>query len=202
MPGRPPADLDSTLRRLPAALTREQALGYGLTRAGLNRLLKEDRLERFGHGLLMRPDLTETADLDLIEARLRAPAATLCLSSALARHQLTDNIPASTHLAIPRGTHCPASPSSVTWHSYDPTSFEIGRGKIELAKDLTLGLYSPERSIIDAFNPRLGDGHDLAIEALKQWLIRPGSQPAGLLRMAQAWPAARAGLTRTLQVLL
>lgn len=202
MAGRPPADLDLILSELPAALTREQALRLGLTRAGLARLLRESRLERFGRGMLMRPDLTSAADLDLIEARLRDPSATLCLSSALAHHQLTDEIPSSNHLAIPRGNHLPTSPKSATWHLYDPSTFELGRESIELTKDLRMGLYSAERSIIDAFNPRLGDADDLATEALKRWLRTPGSQPSQLLSMARAWPHALAPLTRTLQVLL
>lgn len=202
MAGRPRADLDSTLRSLPAAFTREQALQRGLTRAGIVRLVRDKRLERFGHGLLLRPELTETADLDLIEATLRAPKATLCLSSALARHGLTDSIPSRTHLAIPRGTHEPAGPPSVTWHFYDQANFDLGRGKIRLARNLMLGLYSPERSIIDAFNHRLSDGQDLAIDALKHWLTMPQSQPSELLSMSQAWPQAHAALNRALQVLL
>ena len=40
---------------------------------------------------------------------------------------------------------------------------------------LALGVYSAERSIIDAFRLRHQEGEELAIEALRRWLRR-GSQ--------------------------
>ena len=60
---------------------------------------------------------TLDADPDLIEARLAHERATICLTSALARHELTDEIPATIDLALPRGTRAPATSAPITWHS-------------------------------------------------------------------------------------
>jgi len=191
-----------TIERLPAAFTREAALESGITRSLLDRLIRDGQLERFGHGLLLRPVATAEADLNLLEAVLRSPQATMCLSSALAYHDLTDEIPSATHLAIPRGAHRLTGPASVTWHTFDPETFEVGRTEHPISSGVALGLYGPERSIIDAFNPRIGSGSDLAVEALRRWLATTGSQPGSLLRMAEPWPHARAPLLRAMQILL
>lgn len=194
--------LDDTLERLPAAFTREAALEAGLTRSLLDRLIHDGELERFGRGLLLRPEATAEADLDLLEAVLRSAQATICLSSALAHHDLTDEIPSRTHLAVPRGVHRPSGPATASWHTFDPETFAVGRTQFPISGGLTIGLYGPERSIIDAFNPRIGSGSDIAVEALRRWLSRPGSQPSRLLSMATSWPHARVPLMRAVQVLL
>jgi hypothetical protein len=64
-----------------------------------------------------------------------------------------------------------------------------------------IGLYSAERSLIDAFRMRHLEGADMAIEAVKRWL-RGGGQPSALLAMAAAFPQAQVPLRQTLEVLL
>ena len=164
-------------------------------------MISEGRVERFAHGLLI-DEQDGLVDLDLAEAHLRSPLATICLTSALSRHGLVDEIPARHDLAVPRGSHLPALRARVAWHKYDPSTFDIGRQTETLGRGLEIGIYDAERSIVDAFNPRLGLPRDRAIEALRAWLRRRGSQPSTLLRIAQHWPHARAGLVDVLQVLL
>ena len=92
------------------------------------------------------------ADWDQIEAATRRPDATICLTSALAHHDLTDTIPAALDVAIPRGSRTPASTGAIAWHQFDRATFEIGREQITIpGSTQTIGIYSPERSITDAF---------------------------------------------------
>lgn len=67
---------------------------------------------------------------------------------------------------------------------------------------LRIGLYNPERSIADAFRLRHQIGHEIAVEALRTWLRRPGASPATLVRTAEQLPHARRPLTDALAVLL
>lgn len=196
------APTDPILGRLPAAFTRGAARRAGLTHTLLDRLLGDGTLDRFGHGLLRQTDQTEEADLDLLEAALRASTATICLNSALAHAGLTDEIPARWDLAIPRGTHRPSGPPTAAWHQFDPVTFDLGRDTLPLAPGVAIGLYGPDRSIVDAFNPRTSTDRDLAITALRRWLATPGSQPSHLLALAARWPHAHAALLPVLQVLL
>jgi predicted transcriptional regulator of viral defense system len=198
---RPKTVVDLAALGLPPAFSVEMAADAGLTRSLRARLVSEGVLTRFARGLYRRTD-AEPVDLDLVEVALRSPQATICLTSALARHGLTDEIPAVIDLALPRGTRHPAGPVVARWHSFDPQTFGIGRDLLAVEDDLRVGLYGAERTIIDAFHTRGTTGTDLAVEALRRWLRRRGSQPGQLLRMAEAWPRAEAPLRRTLEVLL
>jgi hypothetical protein len=91
----------------------------------------------------------------------------------------------------------------VRWHSFDRATFDLGRGLHPLTDEgLTIGLYSPERTIIDVFRLRHEIGDDLANEALKRWLRRRGSAPATLLELARSFPRALPALRSTLEILL
>lgn len=134
---------------------------------------------------------------------LRAPTATLCLASALARHELIDAIPSALDVAIPRGTRPPqAAAPPVKWHVFDPNTFQLGREAVKLDADTSIGIYSAERSIVDAFRLRGVVGPELGREALRAWLRRRGAQPSVLLNMAKSFPNAERGLREALEFLL
>lgn len=55
----------------------------------------------------------------------------------------------------------------------------VGRTEHRLLDmELSIGLYSPERTIVDAFRLRHELGADVANEALKRWLRRRAGRPA------------------------
>lgn len=136
----------------------------------------------------MRSDSDELIDLDLAEIAIRAPSATLCLSSALVRHDLTDANPATIDIAVPAGSHRPAVSPPVKWHRFDSGTFAIGRNSLPIYRKYNIGIYSAERCIVDAFRLRWSEGDDLAYTALRRWLGRRGSKPAALYEMASHFP--------------
>ena len=141
------------------------------------------------------------ADLDWIEAAARRPEATLCLTSALAYHDLVDTIPTTVDIAIPRGHRTPATTGAITWHHFDRGTFALGRTEITIpGTDHKIGLYSAERSIADAFRLRGALGYELGVNALKEWLRR-GGKPAHLIELADQLPRARQPLLQALQVI-
>jgi predicted transcriptional regulator of viral defense system len=185
---------------LPATFTAAVAADRGLSRRGLRRLQTTGAVERIGRGLYRRTD-EEPADYDLLEIAAKARQPTLCLLSALARHELTDVIPAVHDIAIPRGAWQPVVSAPVHWHSFDPITFAVGRMEIQLDEVYALGLYEAPRSIVDAFRLPRAVGPEIANEALRRWLRR-GGKPADLMRLTQTFPAARSSLLHALQVLL
>ncbi|MBR7824702.1 type IV toxin-antitoxin system AbiEi family antitoxin domain-containing protein [Actinospica sp. MGRD01-02] len=187
---------------LPETFTYTDARTAGISKRRLYKLRDDGQIEQLGHGLFQRSNRGHDADIDLIEIAIRAPKATLCLTTALARHGLTDEIPAGIDIALPRGQWRPATRAPAIWHSFTPATFDLGRETLELTKELSIGLYSPERSIIDAFRLRHREGSDLAIGALKRWLRLPGSQPATLLGLAADFPRTRPALRTALETLL
>jgi hypothetical protein len=214
-------DLDAL--GLPAAFTTAAALERGLTRNLLERLVRDGDLERLGRGAFLRRKSTESADADLVEIAVRASSATICLTSALARHGLTDEIPAAVDIALPRNQWVPKVATRVAWHQFAADTFTIGRLDLAIAGErapntgradgtgdeaadtgraVTIGLYSAERSIIDAFRTRGTTGSDLAAEALRRWLRGPAHQPAQLLTLCEHWPRTLTSLRNALEILL
>ncbi|MFT3970156.1 MAG: type IV toxin-antitoxin system AbiEi family antitoxin domain-containing protein [Micropruina sp.] len=172
----------------------------GLSRSGLYRAARDGRLERIARGIYLPAD-APSADWDWIEAATRRPEATICLASALAHHELTDAIPAALDVAIPRGTRTPATTGAIAWHQFDRPTFDIGREKIPIPGTVQMiGIYSPERSIVDAFRLRGEVGYELAREALKEWLRR-GGKPARLIEIASRLPRAKSPLLQALEAL-
>lgn len=186
---------------LPTAFTYSQARAAGMSKRSLYLLRDAQLIEPLARGLYHRTDDGPT-DLDLLAIAARSPRATLCLRSALARHGLTDEIPAAIDIALPRGTRPPAIDTIAAWHHFDPAMFDLGRDTLKLTKDLTIGLYGAERSIIDAFRLRRTEGHELGNEALRRWLRRRGAHPSDLLQLAAKFPRAETPLRAALEVLL
>jgi predicted transcriptional regulator of viral defense system len=149
-----------------------------------------------------RPTQLPPADLDLLEIALKAPLATLSLASALARHELIDEIPSRIDIALPRGHRAPTTSAPIEWHQFDKATFELGRSTTPIdGTDHVIGLFSPERSIVDAFRMRRTIGYETPNEALKGWLRRPGSQPAALLSIAMKIPRSMGPLRQALEIL-
>lgn len=185
---------------LPTAFTRAEAQHQGVSRRRLQRMLAAGLIEQIGRGMYRRTD-QEPFDYELIEIAVKAHEATLCLLSALARHELTDIIPPVHDVAVPRGAWQPVVSAPVRWHKFAPATFDVGRDEIHLDNTHALGLYDAPRSIVDAFRLRHDVGPDIANEVLRRWLRR-GGKPSDLMRMTKSFPAARPAILHALQVLL
>lgn len=186
------------LASLPNTFTYSEARAT-LNERRLRDLIANGQIVRLHRGLYRKADAS--GHDDLIEIAARRSAATLCLRSALARHDLIDDIPAEIDIALPRGTKPTVTGAPTAWHYFSPDTFEIGRDLLQLDPDTAIGLYNAERSIIDAYRLRHTEGSEMANEALRRWLRR-GGQPTQLLRMAQSFPKATPALRNALEILL
>lgn len=192
---------EQLLERVGSVFRWSDAHATGLSDPVLYRLVKQGRIERISHGLYRLAEV-DIADLDLVVIAASSDRATLCLTSALARHDLTDQIPSRIDIALPRGTRAPKVSAPARWHQFAAATFDLGRDVIGLDGEFTIGLYSPERSIVDAYRLRHLEGDELGREALKAWLQRRGSQPSRLLDVAASFPKAEGRLREDLRVLL
>jgi predicted transcriptional regulator of viral defense system len=147
--------------------TRE-ALQVGVSRTTVHRLREEGALEARA------------------ETTARVPGGTICLNSALAFWDLTDEIPARVHVAIARGARPPLidHPATVV-HTFDAGTFELERCMAQTDVDEPFCIYSAERTVTDAMRlPRLV-GQDVALQALRRYLAQRGSSPARLTELAR-----------------
>ncbi len=185
-------------------------LGYkdlptaGLTRRQFELLIDAEEYERIAPGQFLRAGATDDTTAAWLAIAAKRPRATLCLLTALSIHDLTDEIPTRSNIAIPRGAKpLTAWTAPITWHHFDAAAtFDIGRTEYALPGGRTIGLYSAERTIIDLFRLSHEWGSDLAIGALKRWLRVKGNSPSRLLTIAKSFPKGRPSLQNALEILL
>lgn len=182
--------------------TVSDAVNQGISARTLYRRRDAGQIEQIGRGLYRQAN-SPAADLDLLEISFKAPRATLCLSSALAHHSLIDAIPNRIDVALPRGRKGPALLAPVSWHYFNETTFDLERESIPIhGESMSIGIYSAERSIVDAFRLRGTEGYEVGAEALKNWLKKRGSQPSKLIQIAKQLPRATGPIRTALEFLL
>jgi hypothetical protein len=189
------------LGMLPALFTHGEAIDAGLSKRRLYAMRDDGLIEVVARGIFKRTDTDELVDLDLAEVAIRAPDATLCLTTALVRHDLTDENPVAINVAIPAGSHRPIVVPPVKWHRFDGNTFYIGRNLLPVYSHRSIGIYNAERCIVDAFRLAWSEGDDLAYIALRRWLRRRDSKPAALYEMARNFPKTLPVILRAVQTL-
>lgn len=192
--GDPRELLDDTFRY-------REAKEAGLSDARIFGLRETGTILALGGGVYRWSD-APPADLDLIEIAERVPRATLCLETALARHELIDSIPAAIDIAIPRGKTRPALRAPTRLHQFDPQTFDLGRETLDVEARTLLGIYSADRSLVDIIRTRHLQGSEIAWEALRRRLRQPGASPAQLIEIAKQFAGAEQAIRKALAVLL
>jgi predicted transcriptional regulator of viral defense system len=163
-----------------------EAIAAGVSNTTLHRLRQSGELVAAGRGVLQLPagGMGMLSGLAVVSAR--APGATICLNSALAFWDLTDEIPRKIHIAVPRGAHRPhidRPPTKV--HVFNARTYEIDRQRARTDVGEPFWIYSPERSVVDAMRMGRWVGHDVALHALRRYLARPDAKPAHLTELAR-----------------
>lgn len=190
------------VNELAPAFTLEDAREAGLSKDQVYSLLDRGEIERVGRGVYVRPDVIPPAFTALAAATALRDDATLCLTSALVHHDLSDAIPFASDIALPRGTHQPAGLANVSWHSFDPKTFQIGREHVDAGEGVMVAIYSAERTVVDCFRLMHQEGSDVAHKALRRWIRGRGNTPARLLKVAGSFPKALPRIRQALEVLL
>jgi predicted transcriptional regulator of viral defense system len=109
----------------------------------------------------------------------------LCLISALSFHELTEEIPHTVHVALPRGTEQPRldhPPLHVVRMSEPCFLASVEMHDID---GLKLRVYSPAKTIVDCFKFRNLIGVDVAIAGLKAFRSRRDFNVEELLSLAR-----------------
>ena len=185
-----------------SVLTIETARSAGLTKDRLYAQVATGQLERIGRGVYIDPESIDLSLANLAGATARHTRATMCLTSALVVHGLSDAIPFATDIALPRGLRHPAGFGHVIWHSFDAATFDIGRTLLETIGGIDVFAYSPERTIIDCFRLAHREGSDQANLALRRWLRDQHGVPSVLLETARFFPRTVTRIREALEVLL
>lgn len=178
---------DQRIRGLPPTFTSRQARAAGVSPRDLYQARDRAVVVELTRGVYRLGDAPESTHLDLLAVASRVPGAVVCLESALAIHDLIDDVPSAVHIAVARGRHVPKIEYPlVVVHRFDPTTFDLGVGTFEAAPGEPVRIYGQARNVVDAMRLRHRIGTDLAMHALGRYLRTTGQRGvAELLDLAR-----------------
>ena len=157
----------------------------GVPPSTLSRLVESGEVLRVSRGLYQLAEASFDARHELAEAAKRVPKGVVCLTSALAFHGLTDQIPRRVWIAIGAKDWKPALDR--------PLLHIIRMTPILLSEDVEhhmidgaeVKVFNTARSIADAFRHERHVGRNLAIETLREALRRRLVTPGAIADMAE-----------------
>lgn len=151
------------------------ATRYELDREGLsNRVIAEairiGALTRSGRGLYRLPDVMPFGDHALAQAALLFPEGVIGLTSALAFHELTTQIPTMIDVALPRRVTRQSIDIPIRTVVMPARLINNGVVRVRGADGIRFSVFSQERSVSDAFRYVNLVGEDVAYEALRRYI--------------------------------
>jgi len=142
----------------------------GVSRAKVQRLVKQGDLIRLRRGIYSQPDQSETTEHhDLVVVAMSIPRGVICLLSALRFHGLGTQNPAEVWVAIHGKARKPKieyPPVKIVRFSGLALEHGVETHEIE---GVTVCVTSPARTVADCFKFRNKIGPDIALEALREY---------------------------------
>jgi predicted transcriptional regulator of viral defense system len=162
-----------------------EMVNAGVAATTVARMTKAGEIARLGRGLYQAADADFGGDHVLAEVTKAIPKGVICLLSALAYHELTDQIPAKVWVAIglkdwkpsPTGT-----PLRVVRMPGELLRQDVERHTIE---GVPVPIFNVPRTLADCFRHQRSIGLNIAIEALGEALRRKQATPAAIADAAE-----------------
>jgi len=164
-------EAETIFRQHNGILRSGQAQELGIDPKTISEMNGAGLLEKLGRGLYRLSDLPPLDYPDLVQVALRVPSAVICLISALSFHNLTNEIPHKVYIALPqsvRRPHIKYPPIDVVWLSED--SYESGI-EAHLLDGISVPIYGKAKTVTDCFKFRSKIGKDVALDALKEYVL-------------------------------
>ncbi len=174
------------LRPLGAIFRARDAIEQGISWRDLYQVRDSGLLIEVSRGLFRLREAAGIDQIDFVVVCARAPQGMVCLGSALAYWDLSDETPTRVDLAVPAGSHRPHIDHPPTHvHVFAASNFGLGWMEVPVGLDLCFRITDPERTVVDCFRQRHRLGADLAVAGLRRYLRRPRAQPGRVLELAE-----------------
>lgn len=158
---------------------------HGIARTNLQRLVERGLLRKAGRGLYVPSDREPSLHGGLALVARQAPAAVVCLLSALRVHELTTQSPFEVWIAVAKGRRTPkvdGTPVRVVRMSGQTLTSGV---EIHTIDGVQVPVFDLEKTVVDCFRFRNRIGLDVALEAIRDYLHRPGRKVDRLLHYAK-----------------
>lgn len=157
----------------------------GIAATTMARLLANRVVLRLSRGLYQLADADLEVHHDLAETTKRVPRGVVCLVSALAYHELTDQMPRKVWMAIGLKDWAPAE--------HGPRlrivrmSDRLLQSDVEthLIENVSVSMFTIPRTLVDCFRHRKSVGMNVAVEALRETLGQHKATPAIIAECAR-----------------
>lgn len=157
----------------------------GVTAATVSRMEKDGEVVRLARGVYQLPDAELDKNHSLAEAAKRFPKGVVCLVSALAFHEITDQLPKKVWMAIGRNDWTP-KPSDMSIRvlrfADDLLAEDVETHMIE---GVPVKVFGVAKSVADCFRHRGKIGLNVALEGLQEALRQRKAIPAEVARAAE-----------------
>ena len=167
MPVGPLERAETLFQKHGGMLRTSRALALGIHPRTLYALRDSGRLVEVARGLYRLADAPALSTPDLVRVATLVPKAVICLTSALAFHEIGTQLPRAVYIALPRtarNPRLPHLPVRVFRFSGPPLTEGIEFHKVD---GVEIRVYSVAKTIADCFKYRHKIGLDVALEALR-----------------------------------
>lgn len=144
---------------------------YGVSRAMLSKLCKEERIHRIAQGQYILPD--EIGD-ELLSISKRSEQIIFSHETALFLHGISDRTPFAHTITIPSGRIASAAVKAECKVYYiKPVLFELGKTQLKTPAGNLVPAYDLERTVCDVIRSRNKMGTETFLAALKMYAANP-----------------------------
>jgi hypothetical protein len=172
---------------LPPTFTTGEARRSGVHTRQLSAWRESGAVMPLSRGVFRRADAPTATHPELLAVGHRSPIAVVCLVSAAALHELSDELPRAVQIAVPRSSRPPTiGYPPVEVFRFDVATFELGLSDVDAAEDEPVRAYCPARTVVDLMRLRRRIGEPLALGVLRRHLASAGARPGRLLELARA----------------
>lgn len=157
----------------------------GVTAATMSRMERNGEVLRLARGLYQLPDVPLDVHHSLAEAAKRLPKGVVCLVSALAFHDLTDQLPRHVWMAIGQKDWAPKA-DGVSIRLVRFTDRLLADGvEFHTVEGVSVKVFGIAKTIADCFRYRNKIGLSVAIEGLQEALRQRKATPDEIAKQAE-----------------
>lgn len=166
----------------------------GVTAATISRMEHDGEVVRLARGLYQLPDAPLDGQHTLAEVAKRMPKGVVCLVSALAFHELTDQIPRQIWVAIGKKDWSPKDGEPPVRIVRFTEALLADGVETHTVESISVRIFGVAKTVADCFRHRRTVGISVAIEGLQEALRQRKTTPSEL-----AEHAARGGIATVMR---
>lgn len=178
-------ELINFLKKRGGVASYAEIMEAGYDKARLRGSLNRGLVQKVDRGLYRLSSGATLSNPDLVAASIKVPKGVVCMLSALAFHEATNEIPRSVDIAILRGAHAnKIKYPPVRFYRFAHKAWNAGIEHHNI-EDHEIKVYCLAKTIADCFKFRNKIGMDVARDALKVAVMEKGTKPKEIMQYAK-----------------